>query len=126
MNRLFCLIGFAATFAAAQHKIEIIEEGTGEDMPVFDAWVWTHFTGTLEDGTEFDSSHKRKKPYKFNLGKGRALKCFDEAFKELKMGAKAKVTCPPEMGYGKKASKKVPADSTLIFEVELIDFYNPG
>jgi FKBP-type peptidyl-prolyl cis-trans isomerase len=64
MNRLLCLYGFSATLVAATYKVEIKEPGTGEDKPIDGAWIWTHYTGTVESGTEFDSTLKRK-PYKF-------------------------------------------------------------
>lgn len=57
-------LALATASAIAQYQVNIIEPGTGEDKPIDGAWIWTHYTGTVESGTEFDSTLKRK-PYKF-------------------------------------------------------------
>ncbi len=91
--------------------IEILEEGDGPKP------------GTLENGTKFDSSHDRGQPIAFPLGQGRVIKGWDEGIALLNKGAKARLTIPPELGYGAQgAGGVIPPNATLIFEVELVDF----
>ena len=94
-------------------------------MPVKGSKLRVHYTGTLENGTVFDSSSDKGKPMEFELGANRVIECWESAFATLKKGAKARITCPPEMAYGKKDRRKIPGNSTLKFEVELVDFVPP-
>jgi len=85
--------------------------------------VSAHYTGTLQDGTKFDSSVDRGTPFKFTIGQGQVIKGWDEGFSTMKVGEKATIRCSPEYAYGKGGSPpKIPGDSTLDFEVELLDF----
>lgn len=85
--------------------------------------VLVHYIGRLPDGTKFDSSHDRGKPLDFVVGVGMVIKGWDEGIVQLKKGQKAVITCPPEYAYGARGVPGViPPNSTLIFEVELIDF----
>ena len=87
--------------------------------------VAVHYTGTFEDGEEFDSSYKRDRPFVFEIGKGRVIKCWDQAFMHLSKGMKAKSQCPHEFAYGQAgAGRIIPPNSDLTFEVELVDI-NP-
>jgi len=95
--------------------------GTGTTPKAGDK-VKVHYTGTLEDGTKFDSSHDRDKPFSFPLGQGRVIKGWDEAIALMSKGEKRTLIIPPELGYGSRSKGKIPSNSTLIFEVELIDF----
>ena len=95
--------------------------GTGNVPNVGDK-VKVHYTGTLEDGTKFDSSHDRDKPFSFPLGQGRVIKGWDEAIALMSKGEKRTLIIPPELGYGSRSKGKIPSNSTLIFEVELVDF----
>ena len=82
-----------------------------------------HYTGTLLDGTVFDSSVKRNQPFKFTLGHGQVIKCWDEGFAQLKKGGKAVLNCPPDYAYGERgAGGLIPPNASLTFEVELLDF----
>lgn len=77
-----------------------------------------HYTGTLVDGTVFDSSVERNEPFEFELGKGRVIKGFEMFIPTMRKGEKSVLTCAPEYGYGPAGSPpKIPANSTLRFEV---------
>jgi len=80
-----------------------------------------HYTGTLEDGTEFDSSIPRGDPLSFTLGAGQVIKGWDQGLMGMCEGEKRKLVIPPELGYGASgAPPKIPGEATLTFEVELI------
>uniref|UniRef100_A0A7G3AI22 peptidylprolyl isomerase n=1 Tax=Lutzomyia longipalpis TaxID=7200 RepID=A0A7G3AI22_LUTLO len=82
--------------------------------------VHMHYTGTLEDGTVFDSSVDRGQYFTFTLGAGQVIKGWDQGLLGMCEGEKRRLVIPPELAYGKRAmGDKIPADSTLIFEVEL-------
>lgn len=82
--------------------------------------VQVHYVGTLMDGTKFDSSRDRGAPFKFTIGKGEVIKGWDEGIKGMHVGDIRTLTIPPQLGYGERKMGKIPANSTLIFEVELI------
>lgn len=108
--------------APSNLKLEITSEGEGTLCPK-GARVLVHYTGKLTDGTEFDSSHDRGKPLDFTVGVGQVIRGWDEAITQLKKGQKAVLTCPPELAYGAKGVPGViPANATLIFDIELVDF----
>lgn len=101
--------------------IEDLVVGTGPS-PTKGQMAIVHYTGTLTDGTKFDSSLDRGTPFSFPLGMGRVIKGWDEGVATMKVGGKRKLTVPPEMGYGARGFPGViPPNSTLIFEVELLD-----
>lgn len=80
-----------------------------------------HYTGKLEDGTEFDSSISRDKPFTFTLGKGQVIKGWDQGLLGMCEGEKRKLVIPADLGYGDRgAPPKIPGGATLIFEVELL------
>lgn len=80
-----------------------------------------HYTGKLEDGTEFDSSLSRDKPFTFTLGKGQVIKGWDQGLLGMCEGEKRKLVIPADLGYGDRgAPPKIPGGATLIFEVELL------
>lgn len=82
-----------------------------------------HYTGKLLDGTKFDSSLDRNKPFDFVVGVGQVIKGWDEGIIQLKKGQKAVLTCPPDFAYGARGVPGViPPNSVLVFEVELLDF----
>lgn len=99
----------------------IIEEGEG-DSPLPTDMVKVHYTGWLEDGTKFDSSVDRGKPATFPLN--RVIPGWTKGVGEMKVGEKRKLRIPAEMAYGAQGRPSIPPNSTLIFDVELIDI-NP-
>ncbi len=83
--------------------------------------VFVHYTGTLENGTKFDSSVDRGEPFPFRLGQGHVIKGWDVALVGMKEGERRKLTIPPAMGYGSSgAGDAIPPNATLLFEVELV------
>ena len=83
--------------------------------------VSVHYTGKLTNGKVFDSSLTRGTPIEFKLGAGRVIKGWDEGIALMKVGGKAALTIPPELGYGERgAGGVIPPNATLIFEVELV------
>lgn len=82
-----------------------------------------HYVGTLLNGTKFDSSRDRGKPFVFRLGVQEVIRGWDEGVAQMSVGETAKLICPPEYAYGKQAvGNLIPANSTLHFEVELLSF----
>ena len=101
-------------------KYIMLEEGKGAS-PVAGQNVSVHYAGYLLDGTKFDSSYDRGEPITFPLGQGRVIKGWDEGIGLLKIGGKAKLIIPPDLAYGNRAVGPIPANSILMFEVELVD-----
>ena len=83
--------------------------------------ISAHYKGYLEDGTVFDSSYDRNQPFQFPVGQGRVIKGWDEAFLDMNVGSKRTLIIPPELGYGERNMGKIPSNSILIFDVELLE-----
>ena len=95
-----------------------LKDGSGASPTASDK-VTVHYKGTFPDGREFDSSYKRGQPIDFPLN--RVIACWTEGVQRMKVGGKAKLTCPPEIAYGARgAGSAVPPNATLLFEVELL------
>jgi FKBP-type peptidyl-prolyl cis-trans isomerase FkpA len=118
----------ASTTAAAKEEGAVVtpsglvyrslKDGSGASPTASDK-VTVHYKGTLPDGREFDSSYKRGQPIDFPLN--RVIACWTEGVQRMKVGGKAKLTCPPEIAYGARgAGNAVPPNATLLFEVELL------
>jgi FKBP-type peptidyl-prolyl cis-trans isomerase len=121
------LIGFwllivgSSMAAAGELVIEDLTEGTGQTATAGDN-VLVHYTGWLTDGAKFDSSLDRGQPFSFQLGAGRVIAGWDQGVAGMKVGGSRRLTIPPELAYGDRAvgGGLIPANSTLIFEVELL------
>ncbi len=99
-----------------------LKRGTGASPKASDT-VTVHYRGTLQNGTEFDSSFARNKPISFPLS--RVIPCWTQGVQTLKVGGKAKLTCPAATAYGKRGMPgTIPPNSTLNFEVELLGIGN--
>lgn len=95
-----------------------LKEGSGASPSATDK-VKVNYRGTLIDGKEFDSSYAAGKPAEFRLDQ--VIKCWTEGVQKMKPGGKAQLVCPPDIAYGERGSGIIPANATLVFEVELLE-----
>lgn len=104
-------------------KIDVISVPEGCEVKSKNGDMLTmHYTGTLTDGTKFDSSLDRDQPFSFQLGVGQVIKGWDQGLTDMCVGEKRKLTIPPSLGYGDRgAGNVIPGGATLVFEVELIN-----
>ncbi|MDY0385369.1 MAG: FKBP-type peptidyl-prolyl cis-trans isomerase [Geobacter sp.] len=111
----------AMTTTASGLKYVDLVVGTGAS-PVRGKQVKVHYTGTLENGTKFDSSVDRRQPFSFVIGVGQVIKGWDEGVMGMKVGGKRKLVIPANLGYGARgAGGVIPPHATLLFDVELLD-----
>ena len=106
-------------------QIKFLEINANNPQPQTGDVVKVHYTGKLTNDTVFDSSVKRGTPYSFALGKGKVIKGWDEGIAYLHKGDSAMLTIPSDLGYATRVMGTIPANSTLIFYVKLVDF-EPG
>tara|TARA_R110000850_G_scaffold208750_1_gene334814 strand:+ start:612 stop:1673 length:1062 start_codon:yes stop_codon:yes gene_type:complete len=102
-------------------RIKITENGEKEVKPAPGQTVVVHYTGTLPDGKKFDSSVDRGQPFSFVLGKGQVIRGWDEGVAKMKVGDKARLVIPPDLGYGTRGQGPIPANSWMIFDIELLE-----
>ncbi len=102
--------------------LEYVDEVVGNGAsPQKGQTVVVHYTGWLTNGTKFDSSVDRGRPFEFTLGVGQVIKGWDEGVATMKIGGKRKLTIPPDLGYGSRgAGGLIPPGATLVFDVELL------
>merc|ERR1712018_970850 len=100
---------------------QVIKPGDGVNFPKKGDRLSMHYTGTLTDGSKFDSSRDRGKPFEFQIGVGRVIKGWDEGVIQMSKGEQSKLTISPDFGYGASgAGGVIPPNATLIFDVELL------
>lgn len=99
--------------------IEEVKIGTGA-LATPGKVVSVHYTGTLTNGTKFDSSLDHGQPIQFSLGAGRVIKGWDQGIDGMKVGGKRKLTIPPQLAYGEPGMGPIPPNATLLFDVELV------
>jgi peptidylprolyl isomerase len=124
------LEGVCESFGADMAKVQttasglryiVTQEGTGE-TPTAGQTISAHYTGCLTNGEKFDSSRDRGSPFQTQIGVGRVIKGWDEAFVAMKVGEKRVLIIPPDLGYGARgAGGAIPPNATLVFDVELLD-----
>ncbi len=100
-------------------EYEDIKPGEGAS-PQTGQVVVVHYVGTLTNGTKFDSSRDRGRPFEFIIGVGQVIKGWDEGVASMKVGGTRNLTIPPDLGYGKSGVGPIPPNATLQFEVELL------
>ena len=94
-------------------------EGTGDPVVVGDT-LTVHYTGVLPDGTVFDSSRTHGEPFTFTIGDGYVIQGWEQGLLGMRVGGQRLIAVPPSLGYGDRAVGNIPANSTLIFDVELL------
>jgi peptidylprolyl isomerase len=100
--------------------IEDLQPGDGKAV-VKGALITTQYRGWLEDGSEFDSSYSRGKPFQCVIGTGRVIKGWDQGLLGMQVGGKRKLLVPAHLGYGERSMGSIPPHSNLIFEIELLE-----
>ncbi|MDB5266251.1 MAG: FKBP-type peptidylprolyl cis-trans isomerase [Parcubacteria group bacterium] len=105
-------------------KIENITNGQGDVAAAGDT-VTVNYVGTLTDGKVFDSSIDRGQPFTFQLGVGQVIRGWDEGVAGMRVGGKRRLTISPDFGYGAQTVGPIPANSTLMFDVDLLKVQHP-
>jgi FKBP-type peptidyl-prolyl cis-trans isomerase len=126
MKRLYCLVllfllgcSESVTKTPSGLRYQDLAEGTGEPAKRGDI-VEVNYTGSLSDGTVFDSSYKRNEPITFVLGTGKMIQGWDEGLAGMKPGGRRKLIIPPALAYGAQGRPGIPPNSELTFEVEMV------
>lgn len=101
-------------------SVEDVVVGSGRAVVSGDL-LTVHYTGTLMSGEVFDSSVQRGTPFTFVIGQGQVIRGWEEGLMGMRVGGKRRLIIPPDYGYGDRPAGLIPANSTLIFEVELLD-----
>ncbi len=101
-------------------QTETLTEGTGDQVVENGDSITVEYTGTLEDGTVFDSSASHDEPFTFTIGQGEVIAGWDQGILGMKVGEERKLTIPPDLAYGSYGTGSIPPNSTLIFTVKLL------
>ncbi|PVV02094.1 hypothetical protein BB560_003462 [Smittium megazygosporum] len=102
-------------------SVDVITPGDGVTFPKVGDKLTMHYTGTLQDGTKFDSSRDRNSPFAFSIGVGQVIRGWDEGVMKMSLGERSKLTISSDYGYGPRGIPGViPENATLIFDVELL------
>ena len=101
-------------------QVQVVQKGEGYKSQVGDM-IEVHYTGKLQDGTVFDSSITRNESFEFELGAGMVIQGWDMGLLDVNKGTKLVLTIPPYLGYGDAYVGDIPANSTLIFDIEVLD-----
>ena len=123
LTAVVVLLGaYSSNVGAGFLEIEDLQVGEGIEVANGDQ-VTVHYTGWLIDGTKFDSSLDRGKPFTFELGARQVIQGWDRGVRGMQVGGIRKLTIPPELAYGDRAvgGGLIPANSTLVFEVKLLE-----
>ena len=107
-----CQSGDSSADDSAENSAQVVQEGDN---------VVVHYTGTFEDGKKFDSSRDRGTPFNFTVGVGQVIKGWDEGVVGMEVGERKTLTVPPEKGYGERGFGPIPGNSSLIFDIEVIE-----
>lgn len=105
---------------SSELKVEDSQVGAGRQAKTGDT-LSVHYVGTLLDGKKFDSSRDRGEPFEVTLGAGAVIRGWEEGLLGMKVGGIRKLTIPPELGYGASGQGPIPPNSTLLFEIELLN-----
>mmetsp|Transcript_10145 Transcript_10145/g.25990 ORF Transcript_10145/g.25990 Transcript_10145/m.25990 type:complete len:139 (-) Transcript_10145:1164-1580(-) len=102
-------------------EVKTKKEGDGKTFPKKGGKVMVHYTGTLTDGSKFDSSRDRDQPFIFTIGVGQVIKGWDEGVMQMSVGEQADLVCTPDYGYGERGFPgAIPPNAELVFDVELL------
>ena len=122
---IFILICISKITLAAGLQIKNNIQGEGAEI-VNHSKIKVHYIGMLEDGTKFDSSYDRGEPFSFQIGLRQVIKGWEKGIMGMKVGGKRTLIIPPELGYGERgAGELIPPNSTLVFDIEIIDIQPP-
>ena len=123
---IFILIFISKITLSADLEIKNNLEGEGAEI-VNHSKIKVHYLGMLEDGTKFDSSYDRGEPFSFQIGLSQVIKGWETGIIGMKVGGKRTLIIPPELGYGERgAGELIPPNSTLVFDIEIIDIQPPA
>ncbi len=100
--------------------VQDLTVGTGDEAPSSGRTVVVHYIGWLANGTKFDSSRDRGNTFSFTVGRGEVIRGWDEGVPGMKVGGKRRLVLPSNLGYGSTPRSSIPANSVLVFDVELI------
>ena len=128
IKNIIIFISILISLEVYANKISILSDEIGSGTLVEKHFkVIVNYRGTLENGLEFDSSFKRNEPFTFQIGLQEVIDGWERGILGMRVGGKRTIKIPPELAYGSRgAGELIPPNSTLIFEVEIIDTFPPS